>query len=101
MPVSLAAGLYGVLLGLGFTTFVLSFATWALAIACLALGDPAAGLAVGLAFGIGRALPVVVLAPLRDREIGIRAAAAMAERPGNPARAARQRGRGARRGRSA
>ena len=31
MPLPLAAGLYGVLLGLGFTTFVLSFGVWALA----------------------------------------------------------------------
>ena len=81
MPVALAAGLYGVLLGLGFTTFVLSFATWALAIACLALGDVVAGVTIGLAFGAGRAGPVVVRAPRRDRETGVRAAAAMAERP--------------------
>jgi hypothetical protein len=82
LPLPLASGLYGVLLGLGFTTFVLSFATYALAAVCLALGDPAAGLAVGIAFGIGRALPVVLLAPLQDRDAGIRAACAMAERPG-------------------
>lgn len=81
LPVPIAAGLYGVLLGLGFTTFVLSFATWALAIACLALGDWAVGVAVGVAFGVGRALPVIVLAPLRDHAAGARAAAAMAERP--------------------
>ena len=31
MPLPLAAGLYGVLLGLGFTTFILTFAVWALA----------------------------------------------------------------------
>ena len=31
MPLPLACGLYGLLLGLGFTTFVLSFAVWALA----------------------------------------------------------------------
>ena len=31
MPMPLAAALYGVLLGLGFTTFVLSFGVWALA----------------------------------------------------------------------
>ena len=30
LPLPLAAGLYGVLLGLGFTTFVLTFAVWAL-----------------------------------------------------------------------
>ena len=63
MPVPLAAGLYGVLLGLGFTTFILTFAVWALAGVSVALGDPALGLAIGLAFGAGRLLPVVVLAP--------------------------------------
>ena len=64
LPLPIAAGLYGVLLGLGFTTFILSFAVWALAGVSVALGDPALGLLVGLGFGIGRALPVVVLAPL-------------------------------------
>ena len=42
LPVPLAAGLYGVLLGLGFTTFILTFAVWALAAVSVALGDPAA-----------------------------------------------------------
>jgi hypothetical protein len=78
MPVPLAAGLYGVLLGLGFTTFILTFAVWALAGVSVALGDPALGLATGLAFGAGRLLPVVVLAPAG----GGRLHAAMAERPG-------------------
>ena len=63
--VPLAAGLYGVLLGLGFTTFILTFAVWALAGISVALGDPAPGVAIGLAFGAGRALPVIALAPLR------------------------------------
>jgi hypothetical protein len=81
LPVPLAAGLYGVLLGLGFTTFILSFAVWALAGVSVALGDPALGLLVGLGFGIGRALPVVVLAPLAGTERGAEAHAAMAERP--------------------
>ena len=75
LPVPAAAALYGVLLGLGFTTFLLTFATWALAIACLALGTPATGLAVGLAFGAGRAFPVAILATRPD------GAAAIAERP--------------------
>ena len=44
MPVPLAAGLYGVLLGLGFTTFILTFAVWALAGVSVAIGDPALGL---------------------------------------------------------
>lgn len=77
LPVPLAAGLYGVLLGLGFTTFILSFAVWALAGMAVALGDPSLGLAIGLAFGTGRALPVIALAPTG----GGRAAPAMAEKP--------------------
>ena len=78
----LAAAGYGVLLGLGFTTFVLSYGVWALMGVSLALGDPTAGLVVGLAFGVGRALPIVVLAPLADRPSGERACEAMAMRPG-------------------
>jgi hypothetical protein len=81
LPVPLAAGLYGVLLGLGFTTFILTFAVWALAGVCVAVGDPALGVAVGLAFGAGRLLPVIVLAPAGETEWGAAAHAAMAERP--------------------
>jgi hypothetical protein len=81
LPVPLAAGLYGILLGLGFTTFILSFAVWALAGVSVALGDPALGLLAGLGFGIGRTLPVVVLAPLAGTVRGAAAHAAMAERP--------------------
>lgn len=81
MPLPVASAGYGFLLGLGFTTFVLSFGAWALAGISFAVGDPVAGVAIGLAFGLGRALPVVILAPLADRPLGIRAVAAMAERP--------------------
>jgi hypothetical protein len=81
LPLPLAAGLYGVLLGLGFTTFILSFAVWALAALSVALGDPALGLAVGIGFGAGRALPVIVLAPAAGTGWGSAAHAAMAERP--------------------
>jgi hypothetical protein len=81
LPVPLAAAGYGVLLGLGFTTFVLSFAVWALAGASIALGDPALGLALGFAFGAGRALPVICLAPFAGTERGGAATAAMCERP--------------------
>ena len=77
MPVPLAAGLYGVLLGLGFTTFILSFAVWALAGISVALGDPHTGVLIGLAFGAGRALPVIALAPSGGGDLH----AAMAERP--------------------
>jgi hypothetical protein len=81
MPMPLAAALYGVLLGLGFTTFVLSFGVWALAGISFAVGEPAAGLAIGAAFGIGRAVPIALLAPVADRPAGIRAVELMAERP--------------------
>ena len=81
MPMPLAAGLYGILLGLGFTTFVLTFGVWALAAIAFAVGDVAIGLAIGLAFGIGRALPVVALAPIADRPGGARCTEAMATRP--------------------
>jgi len=82
MPMPVAAAGYGVLLGLGFTTFVLSYGVWALMGACVAIGDPTAGLVAGLAFGIGRAVPIVILAPLADRRSGERACEAMAMRPG-------------------
>jgi hypothetical protein len=77
LPITVAAAGYGVLLGLGFTTFVLSYAVWALAAVCVALGDPPLGLALGIAFGVGRALPVVLLAPAGAQA----ATAAMGERP--------------------
>jgi hypothetical protein len=51
---------------------------WALAGVCVAVGEPALGAAVGLAFGAGRLLPVVVLA---STGFGAGAQAAMAERP--------------------
>ncbi len=63
MPLPLACALYGVLLGLGFTTFVLAFAVWALAGISFAAGDPALGALVGVAFAAGRAAPVLWLAP--------------------------------------
>ena len=81
MPMPLAAALYGVLLGIGFTTFVLSFGVWALAGISLALGDPALGALVGIAFGIGRAIPIVALAPAAGGRVGFKATELMCERP--------------------
>ena len=81
MPMPLAAGLYGILLGLGFTTFVLTFGVFALAAISFALGEPAIGIAVGLAFGTGRALPIAIVAPVADRDLGVRVTTLMAERP--------------------
>jgi hypothetical protein len=82
MPMPIAAALYGVLLGLGFTTFVLSFGVWALAGVSLAVGDPALGLIVGAGFGIGRAIPIVALAPLAGSRTGVRASELICEREG-------------------
>ena len=81
LPLPLAAGLYGLLLGLAFTTFVLAFAVWALAAVVLALGMLGTGVAVGVAFGVGRALPVVLVAPFSRSRLGVRVVATMAERP--------------------
>jgi hypothetical protein len=81
MPLPLAAGLYGILLGLGFTTFVLSFGVWALAGISVAVGDPSAGVLIGAAFGIGRSIPVVAVAPVVDKPLGVRCIALMAEQP--------------------
>jgi hypothetical protein len=82
LPLPFAAWLYGVLLGLGFTTYVLTVAVWALAAVVFAVGDPATGVAVGLGFGIGRALPIATIAPFVHRPFGTHALAALAERPG-------------------
>ena len=91
MPVPLAAGLYGVLLGLGFTTFILTFAVWALAAVSVALGDPQLGAVLGLAFGAGRALPVILLAPGRGDRPRQRRPRRDGRAPRDPARAARRR----------
>jgi hypothetical protein len=82
MPMPVAAGLYGILLGLGFTTFVLTFGVFALAGISFAVGDPAIGALVGIAFGTGRALPIALIAPIADRRSGAAITQAMADRPG-------------------
>jgi hypothetical protein len=81
MPMPVAAGLYGILLGLGFTTFVLTFGVFALAGIAFAVGEPVVGVAIGIGFGAGRAPPIVAIAPIADRDPGIRALTVMAERP--------------------
>jgi hypothetical protein len=82
MPMPIAAGLYGILLGLGFTTFVLTFGVFALAGISFAVADPGIGAVIGLAFGIGRALPIALVAPIADRDSGAAITQAMADRPG-------------------
>ncbi|HEX3318993.1 MAG TPA: hypothetical protein VHR88_13300 [Solirubrobacteraceae bacterium] len=77
----LAAAIYGVLLGLAFTTFVLAFAVWALAGIVLALGSLHAGIVIGACFAVGRALPVVAIAPIADLPLGRRIGESMSERP--------------------
>jgi hypothetical protein len=72
MPLPLACGLYGVLLGLGFTTFVLAFAVWALAAISVAGDSVSLGIIVGAAFGVGRAIPIACLTPHLGSEDGQR-----------------------------
>ena len=81
MPLPLACGLYGLLLGLGFTTFVLSFAVWALAGISFADGSVLLGVVVGVAFGLGRALPVLWISPHLGSERGERALERLALEP--------------------
>jgi hypothetical protein len=81
MPLPLASILYGLLLGLGFTTFVLSFAVWALAGLSVAAGSAGLGVAVGLGFGLGRALPVLWIAPRLGSAAGERALERLALEP--------------------
>jgi hypothetical protein len=81
MPLPLACALYGLLLGLGFTTFVLTFAVWALAGISVAAGSAAFGVTVGVAFGLGRALPVLWIAPRLGTPAGDRALERLALEP--------------------
>jgi hypothetical protein len=81
-PLPLACGLYGILLGLGFTTFVLAFAVWALAGISFAAGDPLLGALIGVGFGLGRAAPVLLMAPsFREGGEGARRLDEMAVEP--------------------
>lgn len=81
LPLPLACGLYGLLLGLGFTTFVLTFAVWALAGISFAADSAAFGVVVGVAFGLGRALPVLWIAPRLRTPAGDRALERLALEP--------------------
>jgi hypothetical protein len=81
MPLPLACGLYGILLGLGFTTFVLAFAVWALAGISFATGSLTVGLLIGCAFGLGRALPIVWVASNLRSSHGARLLDEMATEP--------------------
>jgi hypothetical protein len=61
LPLPVTAALYGALLGVGFATFVLTLAFWALAAVVVLQADVALGVLVGAAFGLGRAVPVALL----------------------------------------
>lgn len=67
LPLPVTAAAYGVLLGLGFTTYLFTYAMWALLAAAVLLGEPILGVVLGASFGAGRALPVVVLGLRFDR----------------------------------
>src|SRR5919204_4665536 len=73
MPLRRAVFLYGVLLGTGLTSFVPAAVAWALPALALALGNVGTALLVGMCVAVGRALPVLALAPLDDshRAVGV------------------------------
>lgn len=75
LPLPVTAALYGALLGMGFATFVLTLAFWALAAIVVLQAHVLLGALVGVAFGLGRAIPVGVLASHSG------AAIVLAERP--------------------
>jgi hypothetical protein len=75
LPLPATAALYGALLGVGFATFVLTLAFWALAAVVVLQADVVLGVLVGAAFGLGRAVPVAVLTTRPA------AVTALAERP--------------------
>ena len=89
-----------VLLGLGFTTFVLTFGVFALAGIAFALGDPASGVADRARVrGRAGAARSSLVAPIADRDAGIRVTETMAGRPGDLPRLSVRRRAGAARGR--
>ena len=81
LPPSVTAAAYGALLGLGFTTFVLTFTFWAVAAATFLHGSVLVAAAVGAAFGVGRAAPVVVRTAGARTRLGRNALTAITERP--------------------
>jgi hypothetical protein len=77
LPLPVTAALYGALLGAGFATFVLTLAFWALAAVVVLQAKLVLGALVGVGFGLGRAVPVAVLAAHPSGSIVV----ALAERP--------------------
>jgi hypothetical protein len=87
LPLPVAAAGYGVLLGMGFTTFVLTFAVPRLAGVALAVAIRSSA-ARRLAFGAGPCAAIVALAPVADAPVGIRATELMASGPASCAASA-------------
>jgi hypothetical protein len=81
LPLPLACLLYGILLGSGFVTFLYTFALWSLAAILIVIGSVKTGALVGVGFGIGRALPVMVVAPVAHSRRGRILLDVMAQRP--------------------
>ena len=67
MQLPVASLLYGLLLGTGFSSAVPAFALWGLLLVVAALGSVTGALVVGVVLGLGRALPIVLGAPLGER----------------------------------
>jgi hypothetical protein len=82
MPLPLAVFLYGLLLGTGLTTYVPTAAAWALMLMSLAVAKLVPALAVGILLAVGRALPVLALAPRGDSAAPTGELETLVERPG-------------------
>jgi hypothetical protein len=81
LPLPLVLLLYGATLGTGLATYVPAAAGWALLALGLSLGNPIEALVIAGSLTLGRALPVLVLAPIERRGAGARALDLLANRP--------------------
>jgi hypothetical protein len=72
LPLPLASLLYGALLGSGLSSAMPVFAGWAIVGLAFATGRPESAVLVGLALGVGRALPIVLDVQAAARPRGLR-----------------------------
>lgn len=65
-PARMSAAAYGAVLGFGILSTVYSWTFWALVVSIAALSNIALGFAAGIAYGLGRVLPVIAAAYLSE-----------------------------------
>ncbi len=72
LPLPAALWLWGLLVGTGFATAAPAYASWALLLVVATIAHAGSALVVGVALGIGRALPVLVAADVGSRALARR-----------------------------